>query len=129
MAMKQQLPVPYPEAIIYEDIHLYICLANYPIVKWHTVIVRKKSVTDLHLLSKKEYEFLMNKVDEARTALLKTLKIKKVYLIYMDEIQHVHWHLIPRYNEQWFNVFKHEPSQLTDFSLAKKIKKKLVSSL
>ena len=124
--MKEQLPIPYPEAIIYEDVHLYICLANYPIVEWHTVIVRKKPVSDLHLLSEKEYDLLMNKVDEARTALLKTLKIKKVYLMYMDEIQHVHRHLIPRYNEQWFDVFKHKPSQLTDFSLAKKIKKNLI---
>ena len=127
--MKEQLPVPYPEAMIYEDRNLYICLANYPIVKWHTVIVRKKPVADLHFLSEKEYEYLMNKVDEARTALLKTLKIKKVYLMYMDEIQHVHWHLIPRYNEQWVAVFKHTPSQLTDFSLAKKIKKNLVLAI
>ncbi|MEI6672031.1 MAG: HIT family protein [bacterium] len=98
--MKQQLPKPHTEAIIYEDKKLYICLANYPIVEGHTVIVWKKSVNDLHLLSKKDYEWLMDKVDEARNVLLKTLKIKKVYLIYMDEIQHVHRHLIPRYNEQ-----------------------------
>ena len=88
--MKNLLPNPYPEAIIYEDKHLYICLANYPIVKGHTVVVWKKDKSDLHLLSKKEYAYLMNKVDEARTALLKTLKINKVYLVYMDEIKHVH---------------------------------------
>jgi diadenosine tetraphosphate (Ap4A) HIT family hydrolase len=54
------------------------------------------------------------------------LKIKKVYLIYMDEVQQVHWHLVPRYDEKWFDVFKNKPSQLKDFSLAKQMKKNLV---
>ncbi len=75
--MKNKLPKPFKEAIIYNDSKLYACLANNPIVKGHTVIVWKKSVSDLHLLSKKDYEFLMDKVDEVRNALLKTLKVKK----------------------------------------------------
>jgi diadenosine tetraphosphate (Ap4A) HIT family hydrolase len=43
----------------------------------------------------------------------------------MDEINHVHWHLVPRYNEKWFNIFQHKPGELRDSSLAKKIKKQL----
>ncbi len=127
--MKSALPKPYAEAMIYEDNLLYACLANFPIIKGHTVIVWKKHISDLHLLSKKEYEYLMNKVDEVRSALLKTLGVKKVYLVYMDEAKHVHWHLVPRYNEQGYNVFLHEPKKLTDFSLASKIKKNLVFEL
>lgn len=121
-----KLPKPSKKAIIYEDNRVYACLANYPLVKGHTVVVWKKKVKDLHLLSKKDYEYLMDKVDEVRTALLKTLKLKKVYLVYMDEINQVHWHLIPRYNEKGYNVLKHKPSKLKDFSLADKIKKNLV---
>ncbi|MBW6451385.1 MAG: hypothetical protein K0B02_01525 [DPANN group archaeon] len=34
----------------------------------------------------------MDKVGEVRNALLKTLDIDKVYLIYMDETKKVHWH-------------------------------------
>jgi diadenosine tetraphosphate (Ap4A) HIT family hydrolase len=68
----------------------------------------------------------MDKVDEVRNALLKTLKLKKVYLIYMDETNQVHWHLIPRFNEKGFDVFKHKPGKLTDFSLTNKIKDNLV---
>lgn len=127
--MKSSFPKPYPEAIIYEDNILYACLANFPVVKGHTVVVWKKPVTDLHLLEKREYEYLMDKVDEVRSALLKTLGVKKVYLVYMDEAKHVHWHLIPRYNEQGYNVFLHQPKKLTDFSLALKIKKNLVFEL
>lgn len=127
--MKSSLPKPRPEAIIYEDNILYACLANFPVVKGHTVVVWKKHVSDLHLLEKREYEYLMDKVDEVRSALLKTLGVKKVYLVYMDEAKHVHWHLVPRYNEQGYNVFLHKPKKLTDFSLASRIKKNLVFEL
>ena len=124
--MRTKLPKPFDKAIIYDDSRLYACLANFPIVKGHTVIVWKKSVSDLHLLSKKDYEYLMDKVDEVRNALMKTLKVKKVYLIYMDEANHVHWHLVPRFNEKGFDVFQHKPDKLTDFSLKNKIKCNLV---
>jgi diadenosine tetraphosphate (Ap4A) HIT family hydrolase len=67
----------------------------------------------------------MNRVDEIRNALLKTLKVKKVYLIYMDEANQVHWHLIPRYNEKGFDVFQHKPGKLTDYSLTNKTKNNL----
>lgn len=119
--MKPKLPKVSKKAIIYEDKKLYACLATYPITKGHVVIVWKKTVRDLHLLSRKDYEFLMDKVDEIRNALLRTLNLKKVYLVYMDEINQVHWHLIPRYNQQGYNIFKHKPSKNEDFSLAKKI--------
>jgi len=119
------LPKPYKKAIIYEDKKLYACLANYPLVKGHTVVVWKEKVSDLHLLSKKDYEYLMDRVDEIRNALLKTLKIKKVYLFYMDEIKQVHWHLIPRYNQKGFNVLMHKPKKIKDFSLTEKIKTNL----
>ena len=121
--MKSKLPKPFKEAMIYEDKKLYSCLANYPITKGHTIIVWKTNVKDLHLLSKKDYEYLMDKVDEIRNALLKTLKIKKVYLVYMDEANQVHWHLIPRYNEKGFDILEHKPSKLKDFSLTERIKK------
>ena len=124
--MHNKLPKPYQKAMIYDDDKLYACLANYPVVKGHTVIVWKKSVPDLHLLSKKNYEYLMDKVDEVRNALIKTLKIQKVYLTYLDEAKQVHWHLVPRFNEKGYNVFLHKPKNIKDFSLAKKIKENLV---
>jgi diadenosine tetraphosphate (Ap4A) HIT family hydrolase len=124
--MRTKLLKPFEQAIIYNDSKLYACLANYPIVKGHTVIVWKKSVSDLHLLSKKDYEYLMDKVDEVRNSLIKTLKVKKVYLIYMDEANQVHWHLVPKYNEKGFDVFQHKPNKLIDFSLTNKIKDNLV---
>jgi len=113
------------KALIYEDKKVCVCLADFPITNGHTIVFWKKPVKDLHLLGRKDYEYLMGKVDEARNALLRALKIKKVYLIYMDELNHVHWHLVPRYNEKGYDIFKHKPVKTKNFSLALKIKRAL----
>lgn len=109
------LQIPDPESVFYEDDRLYICLAAYPITKGHTIVAWKDEMADLHLLNKVDYEYLMDKVDLARNALLKQYNLEKVYLMYLDEVKQVHWHLVPRYNEQGFNVFMHEPIPSTDF--------------
>lgn len=119
--MNTDLPKPKRKAVFYEDKKLYAALANFPITKGHVVIVWKKKVTDLHLLKKKDYEHLMDIVDAVRNAMLKTLRIKKVYLIYMDETKHVHWHLIPRYNKKGLNVLEEKPKKLVDISLARNL--------
>lgn len=117
---------PSKESIVYEDQNLYVCLAKEPITTGHLVVVWKKEVADLNLMPNRDYDYLMDTVFAARNALLKTLKIKKAYLIYMDEANHVHWHLVPRYKEKGFDIFRHKPKPLKDFSLVKKIKANLV---
>lgn len=123
--MSNVLPEPKDEAMIYEDEKLYACLATHPISKGHVVVVWKDDIVDLGRLHEENYEYLMGKVDEIRKAMMKALDIPKVYLLYMDEVKHVHWHLIPRYNEKGCDVFLHEPKEITDFSLADKIKENL----
>lgn len=112
---------PPPKSIIYENDKLIVCLASYPITKGHTIIIWKEKISDLHLLPPDDYIALMEIVEKTRNALLKTLKIEKVYLIYMDEAKQVHWHLVPRYNQKGFNLLTHNPQKTTDFSLAKKL--------
>jgi diadenosine tetraphosphate (Ap4A) HIT family hydrolase len=124
-----KLEKPQPKAMIYEDIKLYACLATHPITRGHTVVVWKKRVRDLHLLSKRDYEYLMDKVDLVRNAILKTLKVEKVYLVYADEMKQVHWHLVPRFNVRGFNMLAHKPGRLKDFSLAQGIKGNLKTKL
>lgn len=123
--MSDDLPEPFEEAVFYEDEKLYASLANYPKVKGHTVVVWKDKVSDLHLLSEHNYKHLMERVDEVRNALMETLGVKKVYLTYLDESEHVHWHLIPRYNQKGYDVLEHDPSELKEFSLASRIEQNL----
>lgn len=109
--------------MIYEDDRLYACLATYPFTRGHVVVAWKQAVPDLGRLNEREYDYLMDIVNDVRSAMLKALKIRKVYLVYMDEVQHVHWHLVPRYNEQGFNIFAHQPKKLGDMSLATRIQR------
>lgn len=122
----KNFPRPSKKSLIYQDENLYVCLAKYPITQGHTIVALKKKFADLKLLPDRDYDYLMDTVFAARNALLKTLGVKKVYLFYMDESNYVHWHLIPRYKDIGFDVFKKEPEVLKDFSLAGKIKKNLV---
>lgn len=117
-----QLPVPPKESFLYEDDFLYVCLASYPLTKGHTVVVWKDDKKDIHELTKTEYSHLMRIVEQVRNRLLEVLGVTKVYLMYMDEIEHVHWHLIPRYDKQGYNLLSHKPKLVTDFSLAEKLK-------
>lgn len=115
-------PTAPEEAIFYQDDVVYACLASYPLAKGHSIVVWKDSEEDLSELNKSEYTQLMDTVDQVRNALMHTLGVEKVYLMYLDEIKHVHWHLIPAHNHEGFNVLQHKPKELTDFSLAAKIK-------
>jgi len=119
------LPTPKKGAVFYEDEKLYATLANFPITRGHVVVVWKDNVQDLHLLKREDYEHLMDIVDEVRNAMIKTLAVEKVYLLYMDETKHVHWHLVPRYNEEGANLLIEEPEELKDTYLAKKIKENM----
>jgi len=112
-----------PEAIFYEDDRLYACLAYEPITDGHCVVVWKNDVEDLHMLAREDYEYLMWVVDKTRDALLETLGLEKVYLLYFDEAKHVHWHLIPRYEEKGFTVLDHAPQKIEDFSLVQSLRK------
>jgi diadenosine tetraphosphate (Ap4A) HIT family hydrolase len=117
------LPRPYKNAIIYEDKKLYACLANEPIVDGHAVVVWKDKVADLHLLTRENYEYLMERVNEIRNAMLEALKVEKVYLLYMDEVKQVHWHLVPRYNKMGFENLLQKPGKIKNFLLDDKIRK------
>lgn len=125
----ENLPIPPAEAIIYEDERLYICLASFPITKGHTVIVWKIKAEDIHSLSRKDYEYLMDMVDITRNMLLEKFKVEKVYLIYMDEARQVHWHLIPRYEESGFNVLLHSPIETKEFSSVRDLKNNFTSRI
>lgn len=118
----EDLLTPPKEAIYYEDDKVYVCLASFPITKGHSVVVWKERKEDIQMLERGEYDYLMNSVENSRKALREFYGLEKVYLLYLDEIKHVHWHLIPRYNEEGFNVLNHTPVEISNFSDAENLK-------
>ena len=103
------------ESIIWQDEDVYICLASFPITRGHTIVVWKKRLDDIHLLERKDFLHLMDLVEKTRNLLLNNYLVEKVYLLYLDEIKHVHWHLVPRYEESGFNFLKEDPEKITNF--------------
>jgi histidine triad (HIT) family protein len=119
----KDLPDPLKGAKFYEDENIYACLANYPIAPGHCVVVWKDAVSDIGLLSDKDFNKLMLAVEKTRTAMQNVFDTDKVYLLYMDEVDHVHWHLIPRIgSEEGITVLEHKPKKLKDTSVASKLK-------
>ena len=116
---------PPENSLIYETDLVYAALARYPLSRGHTVVTWKKPVTDLGIMDSKDYAYLMFVVDKVRNVLIKVLGVKKVYLMYMDEVKHVHWHLIPRYRLMGFALLRAHPKKQTTFPLAAKLRREL----
>jgi len=93
----KKFPKPKRGSVFYNDRKIRVCLAtdkNH--VEGRTIIEWKKDVEDLNKLSLDDYQYLMKIIFVVRKALLEAYKTDKVYLAYIDEGKHVHWHLFPR---------------------------------
>lgn len=118
----EDLPNPPQEAIYYEDERVYVCLASFPMTKGHSVVVWKERKEDIQALDKEQYDYLMDIVEMTRKALREFYGVDKAYLLYLDEIKHVHWHVVPRYEEKGFNALTHMPEQISIFPDAVELK-------
>ncbi|HBE89737.1 MAG TPA: hypothetical protein DDW41_00835 [Candidatus Andersenbacteria bacterium] len=116
---------PPEDSLIYETDLVYAALAQRPFSRGHTIVVWKKPVSDLGVMDAKDYAYFMFTVDKVRNALLKVLRVKKVYLMYMDETKHVHWHLIPRHHLMGFALLRVHPKKQLTFPLAVKLRREL----
>jgi diadenosine tetraphosphate (Ap4A) HIT family hydrolase len=116
------LPEPKEGAVFWEEEDFYACLANEPKVRGHSILVWRNQVEDLTLLDDEEYLKLMEALEIVQEALEDFYNTDKVYLAYIDETRHVHWHLIPRKNdEKGLKLLTGESGELTDTEDARKI--------
>lgn len=102
-------------SIIFEDNKVIVAMAYEPLTKGHSVVIWKGGESDINKLSTEDYEYLMDVVDVTRDTLRKFYNIEKVYLMYLDECNWVHWHLVPRYDEKGFNVLNNKTSRIDNF--------------
>jgi len=114
----EKFPEPKKGTVFYDDGRVYACLAFAPKAEGHTIVAWKEEVKDLSHLSPEDYQHLMNVVNKVRNALLKVFKTDKVYLAYLDEDGHVHWHLFPRIegSKKGFDLMCQPSGELTDLS-------------
>lgn len=123
--VKQLILTPPKNSIVFNSELTYAALASYPLSKGHTLVVWKKPVSDLSKLNAEEYAYLMLVVDKVRNILMRVFKVDKVYLMYMDEIKHVHWHLIPRYHKKGIASLNVEPEKIKTYPFVDKLKRAL----
>ena len=110
-------PKPIDGSVFYEDDILYACLAFHPIVDGHTIVVIKKEFSDLNNLPEDIYLHLMKCIFKIRKTMLDIYKTDKVYVCYLDETKHVHFHLFPRTGKlNGFEMMHGQHGTLTDFS-------------
>jgi len=114
-------PDPKEGSVFYEDPSVYACLAFHPIVDGHTIVaVKRNDVADLNQLPTEELIHLLRVVfDVIRPALLKCYDTDKVYVAYLDEARHPHFHLLPRKEggEKGFGLLIKPHGELTDLSM------------
>jgi len=114
-------PNPKEGSVFYEDKEVYACLAFHPIVEGHTIVaVKRNDVDDLGQLSSEERLHLLQIVFEViRPVLLTCYRTDKVYVAYLDETRHPHFHLFPRKvgGEEGFGLMSRLHGELTDFSV------------
>jgi diadenosine tetraphosphate (Ap4A) HIT family hydrolase len=91
-----KFPEPLEGTVFYEDDRSYACLAFHPIAEGHTIVAWKDDFEDLNDMNVADYDHLMRVVFVVRDALMRCYNAPKVYVAYLDEFRHVHFHLFPR---------------------------------
>lgn len=115
-----KFPASKEGSVFYEDDKVYACLAFHPIVEGHTIVaIKRDDVDDVGQLSPEERLHLLQVVFEVvRPALLECYQTNKVYIAYLDETCHPHFHLLPRREggEMGFGLMAKPHGELTDLS-------------
>jgi diadenosine tetraphosphate (Ap4A) HIT family hydrolase len=116
----EDFPGPKKGSVFYEDEKVYACLAFEPVVDGHAVVsVKRTDINDIGKLPKEERLHLLKLVFEAvRPALIECYRVEKVYVVYIDELCHPHFHLYPRKRgeKQGFYLMTGQFKKLTDLS-------------
>lgn len=103
------------ESIFYKDNKLHVAQAYQPITKGHSVVIWNDTIPDMSKLDSNDYGYLMDAVKVTRVTLMDYFEVEKVYLMYWDEAKHVHWHLVPRYEEKGVNILADDPKHDEEF--------------
>jgi diadenosine tetraphosphate (Ap4A) HIT family hydrolase len=89
-------PEPKEGSIFFEDRETYACLAFEPRVPGHTIVAWRADVEDLNDLTPAGFSHLVHVVYRVRNVLLGEFETDNVYVFYLNEAKHVHFHLLPR---------------------------------
>lgn len=103
---------------IYEDNEVIAILDINPISYGHTLVIPKKRIENF-ISTNEDISYLIKKVQEISNLLIKKLEADGITIItnnyYGQDIKHLHFHLIPRYDGDNFEeLFKHKEISLEE---------------
>ena len=103
---------------IYEDNLTYVMLDDFPISRGHSLVMTKEHISDISLGGLTIGHALGETSALVAKVLKESLNPEKVYLIsFNEEIQHLHFHLIPRYetDRKGFDHLKSKRGKLENY--------------
>ena len=103
---------------IYEDNEVIAILDINPISYGHTLVIPKKRIENF-ISTNEDISYLIKKVQEISNLLIKKLEADGITIItnnyYGQDIKHLHFHLIPRYDGDNFEeLFKYKEISLEE---------------
>lgn len=86
------------EPFIYEDKKVIALASKYSTNPGHMVVFLKKHTENMNGISINDYLHLQKVVKRYYKQLMKNYKPEKIYIMLLaEEVEHIHFHLIPRY--------------------------------
>lgn len=103
---------------IYEDEFLIAILDINPVSYGHTLLIPKKRIENF-INNKEDMSYFMKKLQELSCFIKEKLKADGITIItnnyYGQEIKHLHFHIIPRYEGDKFdNIFSKKEIDITE---------------
>jgi diadenosine tetraphosphate (Ap4A) HIT family hydrolase len=113
---------------IHEFENSWMLLGDHQYFKGYCLLVLKKHVRELHELSPEIQQGLFKELMTAGKAVFEAFQPWKMnYSCYGNQVPHIHWHLIPRYesdpdhlSQPWLNAsqFEKHPAQEPERSIS-----------
>lgn len=100
-----------PASIVYEDDEAIAFLDIYPITEGHTLVIPKKHFVTLSDCDEKTAQHLITVIKKLNGAVSKSVKCEGILNEVMNgeaagqEVFHVHFHIVPRYDGDGFGWF------------------------
>ncbi|MBT3980527.1 MAG: HIT family protein [Bacteriovoracaceae bacterium] len=86
---------------IHEFKHSIFVLGDHQVFKGYSLLLLKNHVRELHDMNREDYLELSDELMVATNAIVKTFSCYKMnYQSLGNMVEHVHWHLLPRYRDE-----------------------------
>lgn len=101
-----------PANIVYEDNYVIAILDIMPVTKGHTLVIPKKEFKDIFEIDLEYMNHISNAILKISKALKKAYNLKGLNIINNNgeisgqSVSHIHFHLIPRYNQNDIEILK-----------------------